>query len=185
MQILAVFDLDFTVWHPEMYQLYGMPRLIPAPRGMSPSDRKETRTSRDGYVLSAGGGSHIHVFDGASFALADINQLKKEGIDIQAAVASRTDEPEWAHFCMNHLIAQDGTTLKQCFGGIVEISFDNKKQHFRRLHRQTGIPYEQMMFFDNEYSNIRSVESLGVKCFYTPDGMERKHWEEAREAFQL
>ena len=26
---LAVFDLDYTIWDPEMYQLHGAPRLRP------------------------------------------------------------------------------------------------------------------------------------------------------------
>lgn len=121
----------------------------------------------------------------SSFALQDINRLKAEGHEIQAAVASRTDEPEWAHFCMKNLVAGDGTTLSECFGELVEISYDNKKVHFRRLHKRTGIPFEQMMFFDNEYGNIRSVQSLGVKCFYTPNGMQQEHWEEAKKVFSL
>ena len=36
-------------------------------------------------------------------ALAEINQMKTNGHDIQAAVASKTDEPSWAQFCMQHL----------------------------------------------------------------------------------
>lgn len=86
---------------------------------------------------------------------------------------------------MDNMVVEDGTTLSKCFGSRVEISFDNKKSHFKRLHKSTGIPYEQMLFFDNEYSNIRSVSSLGVKCIYTPDGMQKEHWEEAKKAFDI
>lgn len=127
-----------------------------------------------------------------SYALAEINRLEAEGHDIQAAVASRTDEPAWAETCMKYLVVQqqhdDGSSLcslESCFGDRVEISFSDKKEHFRNLHRQTGIPYENMAFFDNEMRNIRSVKTLGVKCIYTPDGMTRKSWKEALSLFGM
>ena len=121
----------------------------------------------------------------SSIALTEINALRREGLDIRAAVASRTDEPGWAKLCMDHLVVEDGATLTKCFGSRVEISFDNKKVHFRRLQKSTGIPFEQMIFFDNEYGNIKSVSSLGVKCIYTPDGMKEEHWAEAKKAFEF
>lgn len=112
--------------------------------------------------------------------------MKADGIEIHAGVASKTDEPAWARFCMNELIVEDGSTLSECFGSnLVEISFENKQQHLRRLQKSTGIPFEDMIFFDNEYGNIRSVASLGVKCIYTPDGMQENHWKEAKDAFGL
>lgn len=46
---LVVFDLDYTVWQPEMYQLYGSPRLVRAPRGMCPIVRQESMTSSRRY----------------------------------------------------------------------------------------------------------------------------------------
>lgn len=97
---------------------------------------------------------------------------------------------------MRHLaVVEDGgdcaassatlATLHECFGDLVEVHFANKQHHFRRLHGATGIPYDEMIFFDNEYGNIRSVSSLGVRCVHTPDGMERKHWDEAKKYFGL
>jgi hypothetical protein len=91
-------------------------------------------------------------------------------------------------------------TLLDCFGGtkqnnnkkrrhddndLIQISFNNKSHHFRRLHQITGIPYEEMVFFDNEYCNIRSVAALGVRCIYTPDGMMKHHWDEAKRMFAV
>jgi magnesium-dependent phosphatase 1 len=84
--------------------------------------------------------------------LLDSNRLRSEGREIKAAVASRTDEPDWAKFCMDHLVVEDGTTPTSCFGNLVEISYNNKTHHFRRLHQKTGIPFENMVFFDNEFS---------------------------------
>jgi magnesium-dependent phosphatase-1 len=135
----------------------------------------------------------------SSYALADIVRLKQEGHDVRAAVASRTDEPEWAFDCMEHLVVQlhddkDNAglvTLLDCFGGhrkknpLIQISFQDKTHHFKRLHAATKVPYEDMVFFDNENWNIRSVSKLGVKCIYTPDGMKKRHWDEAKKYFGM
>lgn len=167
---LAVFDLDFTVWKPEMYQIYGPPKQRKKDKNIIVTDRHDTP---------------IEIFDGASYALAHINKLNDEqNMDIQAAVASRTDEPAWAQQCMDWLTIHDGTTLTACFHH-VEIHFSDKKEHFERLHEKTGISYESMVFFDNESRNINSVKQLGVKCIYTPDGMTRQHWDDALEMFGL
>lgn len=187
---LVVFNLDYTIWKPEMFQLYGEPKLVPIEKVLntddSPSVLKGARTTKEGYVLTDGSRTLMQSFDGASYALTEINQLRKKGYDIRAAVASKTDEPQWAHTCLKHLIIEDGSTLESCFGnGMVEISYGNKSEHFQRLHKKTGIPYEEMSFFDNESWSIKSVSKLGVKCFHTPDGMTRTAWDEAKQYFDL
>jgi magnesium-dependent phosphatase 1 len=137
--------------------------------------------------------------------LADIHRLKLKGHDIQAAVASRTDEPDWAYCCMKYLAVQvqgakeqipteSLVSLLECFEGsikgeaknpLIQISFQDKTQHFQRLHQATGVDYQDMVFFDNEKWNVKSVSKLGVKCIYTPDGMQKRHWEEAKRAFGM
>lgn len=62
---LAVFDLDYTVWQPEMYQLYGQPRFVQAPKGMSDKVLKEAKTTKDRMILEDKGGSPMRVFHGA------------------------------------------------------------------------------------------------------------------------
>ena len=73
-------------------------------------------------------------------------------------------------------------TLNSCFD-YIEISFNDKTYHFQILHKKTGIPYKNMVFFDNEHSNIKCVEKLGVKCVYTPNGMTRDAWAKALGMF--
>ena len=130
---------------------------------------------------------HSHSTYLRSYALADINRLRNEGgMEIRAAVASRTDEPGWAKICMDHLVVEDGTTLSQCFErNLIEISYQDKTHHFRRLHEKTGIPYQNMAFFDNEHWNIKQVSKLGVKCVYTPDGMTQKDWIDTKKFFGI
>ena len=48
-----------------------------------------------------------------------------------------------------------------------------------------NIRFDQMAFFDNEYWNIQSVSSLGVKCYHTPDGMTKEAWVQALEDFDM
>ena len=63
---LAVFDLDYTVWHPEMYQLSWTPKLVEAASKphLSAKIRKEAQTTHPGMILMSGG-SPIRMFKGA------------------------------------------------------------------------------------------------------------------------
>lgn len=69
---LAVFDLDYTIWRPEMYQLSGTPKLEPlsSPRlkNLSKNVLEEARTVKDGMVLFDGR-SPIRTFPGAYVVL--------------------------------------------------------------------------------------------------------------------
>mmetsp|Transcript_8251 Transcript_8251/g.19137 ORF Transcript_8251/g.19137 Transcript_8251/m.19137 type:complete len:168 (+) Transcript_8251:195-698(+) len=121
-----------------------------------------------------------------SFALAEIERLRQEGHEVYAAVASRCDETEYADICLKHLVIHGGKTLQECFQDRVQIDpYSDKTHHLQRLHEQTGIPFENMCFFDNEIWNIRCVSKLGVKSIYTPDGMTTEAWEEALSNFRL
>uniref|UniRef100_A0A7S3L5V5 Magnesium-dependent phosphatase-1 n=1 Tax=Amphora coffeiformis TaxID=265554 RepID=A0A7S3L5V5_9STRA len=185
---LAVFDLDYTVWKPEMYQLARTPKLVEAsskPR-LGAKIIHEAQTTTKGMILMSGG-EPIRMFKGANVALTEINLMQGEGMDISAAVASKTDEPEWARMCMEHMALDDGTSLASCFEDRIEISYGSKVGHITRLHKKTGIPFSEMAFFDNEYGNIRSVSKAlpDVRCYYTPDGMTREAWEKAKTDFGI
>lgn len=65
---LAVFDLDYTVWQPEMYQLYGQPKLVKADadgRMLSTVEKHETRTTEEGKIIVDKSGTPMRVFTGA------------------------------------------------------------------------------------------------------------------------
>ena len=120
-----------------------------------------------------------------SYALSEINRINCNNNEpIQTAIASKTDEPKWAHSCLKWLTIQDGSTLQSCFQpNLMEIYYGNKKTHLTNLKKKSGIPFENMVFFDNEYGNIQSVKTLGVKCVYTPNGMTREAWDNALNMF--
>ena len=193
---LVVFDLDYTIWQPEMYQIDGPPKLISVDEFQGKQKRKSrapprslpfgATTIHQNKIATDRRGIPITVFDGASHALSEINRMKKEDWPLQAAISSRTDEPGWAFQLMKWLVASDGTPLSKCFDeNLIEISYMDKSKHFESLNRKTGIPFEQMVFFDNEYWNIQSVCSLGVKCYHTPDGMTKEAWVQALEDFGM
>jgi magnesium-dependent phosphatase 1 len=53
----------------------------------------------------------------------------------------------------------------------------SKTRHFQRLHADTGIPYDEMVFFDDESRN-RDVEGLGVVMWLVRDGVTRNEVDE-------
>ena len=64
---VAVFALDYTIWQPEMYQLWGPPKLVPVQKKhkLSEAVLLEARTNQEGHVLMDRDGSPIRVFRGA------------------------------------------------------------------------------------------------------------------------
>ena len=64
---LVVFDLDYTIWQPEMYQLNGSPKLTPISSLGKISDSlvQEARTNQNGKVLTDKSQTLITVFEAA------------------------------------------------------------------------------------------------------------------------
>lgn len=130
--------------------------------------------------------------DNSRYALDDIQRLQNDGYPIQIAIASKTDEPNYAYICMNHMTLSDGiTTIRDLIvnDDLIEISYGTKVNHMKRLHQTTGISYSDMCFFDNENWNILDVANdkttKDVKCFYTPDGMDKASWIDALKMFHM
>ena len=48
----------------------------------------------------------------------------------------------------------------------------DKKQHFSKINKSSGVAYEEMLFFDDEVRN-KNVESLGVVMCLVRDGVTR------------
>ncbi|RHY26716.1 hypothetical protein DYB25_011996 [Aphanomyces astaci] len=181
---LVVFDLDFTLWYPEMYELAGAP----------------FRRSAKG-VVSARDGEEVHLFDAVHPVLHEI-AFGVEFVETQVAVASRTTYPDWARECMNLIMVQfkelteaekavqrrkrlnaEGETL----ANLVEyqaIYPTNKHVHFKQLADDSGVAYSDMLFFDNEYGNIRDISAMDVSSVYCPDGLTWEVWEQGMTAFQ-
>lgn len=68
---LAIFDLDYTIWQPEMYQLYGTPKLTPVSsiqkrkNKLSDNLLRLARTIKADHLLTDSSGAIIQQFEGA------------------------------------------------------------------------------------------------------------------------
>ncbi|XP_074838441.1 magnesium-dependent phosphatase 1 isoform X2 [Carettochelys insculpta] len=52
-----------------------------------------------------------------------------------------------------------------------------------RLQQASGVPFSQMLFFDDEERNVREVSQLGVTCVLVPHGMTQALLTQGLEAF--
>ncbi|KAL3661993.1 hypothetical protein V7S43_012800 [Phytophthora oleae] len=188
---LVVFDLDFTLWYPEMYELWGAPF------------KKNSSTG----VVTDCKGEQVHFFGAVHTVLSILETDPQFRDTTEVAVASRTTEPKWAKTCMRLMdvdiggaepkeegedkdLEEDGEdeeTEKMSLQSIVDyeaIYPRNKRVHFEQLKKDSGIPYEDMLFFDNEYGNVHDIQKLRVTCSYCPQGLTEGSWIQGMEAFQ-
>lgn len=110
-------------------------------------------------------------------------------LGIRVGVASRTCAPDLAREMLKLLYVhppppppQDegsgkkkssaGKTRKaiDLFDAGLEIYPSSKLRHMEALHKRTGLPYEEFLFFDDESRN-RDTESLGVTMCLVRDGV--------------
>ncbi|WZN67035.1 magnesium-dependent phosphatase [Chloropicon roscoffensis] len=158
---LFVFDLDDTIWRPEMYLLNG---------GAPFTKDKKTGRVRDRT------GEEVTLYPAAREALHEL-ATSKEWQGSLVCYASRCHETDWAHTCMDLLDVGDGLNVASCFnaGGVFQSG--SKQGHFQVLASQHGVDFEDMIFFDNERWNITEVAKMGVTCVYTPNGLKKGQFE--------
>ena len=145
---LIVFDLDNTLWTPELYQLRKL-------------QKSKTNTTPKA-------GKDVHLMKGSKILLEEhVPVLKEQGV--QFAVASRTKSVEWAHALLGQFNLLDIFSYVQIVPG-------NKKRHFKDIQQASGISYEEMLFFDDardgKYGNCEPVAELGVLAVHCPRGLE-------------
>lgn len=140
---IIVFDLDYTLWA-FWVDTHVSPPLKPSPTHDSAKDRLGETFSFYNEVPSI------------------LCALRERGIKVGAA--SRTTAPDLAREMLRLLQIPDGDGKKKKaieYFDYLEIYPGSKIAHFVKLQTQTGLRYEDMLFFDDESRN-RNVESLGV-----------------------
>ncbi|KAI1414781.1 magnesium-dependent phosphatase-1 [Hypoxylon sp. FL1857] len=169
-----VFDLDYTLW-PFWVDTHVYPPL----RAANPE--------RSACVDKVG----------ETFAFYDDVPSILHGLSlagIRLGVASRTHAPDLGREMLKQLLVPpvssvlDESSLEglgekskkdkagkprkaiEFFDAGLEIYPSSKIRHFETLGKRTGIPYNEMLFFDDESRN-RDTESLGVTMWLVRDGV--------------
>ena len=140
---LVVFDLDFTLWNAGGTWIDHS----------YPPYRKVNGTVYD----SANSQMLLYPDSKEILKLLNIHNYK-------VAAASRTHEPSWAIELMRLY------DIRKYFH-YLEIYPGSKIEHFNQLNSATNIPFEEMIFFDDEMRNIEDVSSLGVYAVLVDRGI--------------
>ena len=163
---LVVLDLDNTVWTPELYTLRKLENYDSA--------------GPPGPVA----GDDVWLLDGAAEALYELATCPLWA-DTRVAVASRTNKGAWARKLLStfEIPGSPGQTLDSLLTGGIEIYPGSKLKHFEALRQQTGVAFEDMLFFDDsadgKYGNCAPVAALGVLSAHCPDGLTTTVWHSA------
>ncbi|KAF8656135.1 hypothetical protein AX16_002737 [Volvariella volvacea WC 439] len=64
-----------------------------------------------------------------------------------------------------------------------EIYPGSKITHFKEIRKKTGIPYAEMLFFDDEHRNAE-VEKLGVTFCLVTEGVNNRSFERGLELWR-
>lgn len=152
---LMVFDLDGCCWHPEMYQMTGGPPYKPL---------------GDGRVVNSAG-EEIRLLPAAKRAWLEIAEAAEwQGTALAVASSSYA---RLAAPLLESFEVRPGLSMSKVAGDLVEIYYnrnEGKRAHVAALQKKTGVPYSDMLFFDDDQGNIDTVGRLGVVCEHTPDG---------------
>ncbi|KAM0061067.1 putative protein-tyrosine-phosphatase [Helianthus debilis subsp. tardiflorus] len=90
--------------------------------------------------------------------------LKEKGVDM--AIASRSPTRDIAEAFIDKLGIKPLFVAQEIFS-----SWSHKTEHFKKIQQKTRVPYESMLFFDDEDRNIESVSKMGVTSILVNNGV--------------
>ncbi|KAB2634723.1 magnesium-dependent phosphatase 1 [Pyrus ussuriensis x Pyrus communis] len=90
--------------------------------------------------------------------------LKEKGIGL--AIASRSPTADIAKTFIEKLSVKSMFAAEEIFS-----SWTHKTDHFQRIHTRTGVPFNSMLFFDDENRNIQAVSKMGVTSILVDNGV--------------
>jgi magnesium-dependent phosphatase 1 len=127
---LIVMDLDNTLWTPELYQL---------------NPKKTPKAKKDIHLFP-----DVPAIFQTTLAADYPNSADPDRPVLKWAVASRAQNEKWAMQLLQEFrISNKGRTLYDVFHPHIEIQGGTKKHHFQALRKATGVPYKNMIFFDD------------------------------------
>ena len=163
---LIVFDLDATLWTPELYKLRRLPNYASAgpPGPMADQD--------------------VKLYAGARAALEEL-ATDEAWADTALACASRTNKGPWARQLLKDFTVA-GRSLDELLE-YKEIFTGDKMAHFNNLQQKSEVAFDEMLFFDDardgKYGNCAKVAQMGVCSAHCPDGITTEVWKHALAEF--
>ena len=163
---LIVFDLDNTLWTPELYKLRRLPNYASAgpPGPIADQD--------------------VKLYAGARAALEEL-ATDEAWKDTALACASRTNKGPWAR-----QLLRDFTVAGRSLDDLLqykEIFTGDKIAHFNNLEQKSEVAFDEMLFFDDardgKYGNCAKVAAMGVCSAHCPDGITTEVWTNALAEF--
>ena len=116
----------------------------------------------------------MDLFPAARKALCE---LADAGVPV--AIASRASEREWAQEIMRLMRIDDRRTMSDAIGDApVVVQGGSKVKHLKHIAHETSVPLAEMIFYDNERSNIQEIEKIGPTCVYCPRGLTEEVFQE-------
>ncbi|OWF50094.1 magnesium-dependent phosphatase 1-like [Mizuhopecten yessoensis] len=151
---LIIFDLDYTLW-PFWVDTHVDPPF---------------KKNSDGKVEDCRGKHVKHYRD----VPAILQRLHGEGYKL--GIASRTSTVNEANDLVTLFNWDQYFQYREIYPGC-------KIAHFKRFQVDSGINFKEMLFFDDEYRNIKDVGSLDVVCVLAEHGMNEETLKEGLEEF--
>uniref|UniRef100_A0A093V3K1 Putative magnesium-dependent phosphatase P8B7.31 n=1 Tax=Talaromyces marneffei PM1 TaxID=1077442 RepID=A0A093V3K1_TALMA len=163
---LIVFDLDYTLWP------FWVDTHVSAP--VKPKDNNSRCVDKWGESF-------------AFYPAVSSILYSAKSHNIPLGIASRTHAPDLARDMLKalHVIptftdnpaARDTrrrTVRALDYFDYIQIFPSDKTQHFTRIHQACNIPYDQMLFFDDEARNRNVQTELGVTFCLIREGMTKE-----------
>lgn len=143
---IFVFDLDFTIWN----------------AGDTFCSETNPPYFWDRGKLVDQSGRWIRLYPEVMEVLQTLKSRR-----ILIAAASRTNEPTWAIQLLRIFNIDNYFDIKELYPG-------SKIVHLKNIQEQTVCPFDKIVFFDDEESNIKEVKSLGVISVLVKNGITLK-----------
>jgi magnesium-dependent phosphatase 1 len=148
---MIVFDLDDCLWTPEMHELPGHPE-IPVHGNLTPSDTSGKPQQGVFGLQVPRYRDTVTLYPGARRVLYELatNPIYK---GVLLATASTSLEPSYSYACLAGIEILPNLTMGDMMsynqiGRDGNLSWD-KTTHFRELHEESAVPYNEMVFFDD------------------------------------
>ena len=161
---VLIFDLDNTLWTPELYQIR---------KRTSPVVNKD-----------------IRLFPASMEILEFWKEIQTRNDDshplyrVELAIASRTTKGQWAEQLLDDFTIGASLTPMRSLFRYIEIRTGSKKQHLTSIRTASGVPYSSMLFFDDDSRmNLGETSQLGVLSCHTPRGLTTEHFVKALHKF--